>query len=321
MKFKEVMEKKNITVDDKARRRLNVSNKVANITADEIEGGVSIERLEALNVPVYRYGGQITIHGKLPYFSSLRLSGYKVLIKNNNGSVGVKYVGIDNEKKSIINDCICHAKPYKMQFHRDSQGVTLIKSFRNKDDMIALYNEIPDLYIGSKYMARGAYGQYYTCIDLMAIYETKLWQFCKWVSGIGSQSELDAIKTEAELQREKEKQERDTQRHNENERIVKARKEFVNLINSSNLKPVKDWKTKEGIYTFVKDDNRVKTYRVFNDNGTMKFENSPNNYGSKAYQMKGFKCNEMLVKDTVAVYNRSDIDMVKEQYQQSKLAS
>ena len=42
--------------DKKARRRVNVSSKQANITASEIESGVTLETLQSLNVPVFQSG-------------------------------------------------------------------------------------------------------------------------------------------------------------------------------------------------------------------------------------------------------------------------
>jgi hypothetical protein len=67
MQISETLESAHIYNDDKARRRLNTAPNVeANITLDEIEKGVTIERLESINVPVYQYGTQITIHGTFP---------------------------------------------------------------------------------------------------------------------------------------------------------------------------------------------------------------------------------------------------------------
>ena len=93
--------------DDKARRVSNVApNTVANITAAELEAGVTLERLDELNVPVLRYGTQITIHGVLPDFDpDSRPGGYRAAVKNGNGSVGVRYGAVDASKKQMLRRC------------------------------------------------------------------------------------------------------------------------------------------------------------------------------------------------------------------------
>ncbi len=91
-----------IPSDSKARRVLNVSSQNANITAEEIEKGVTIEKLASINVPVFAYQTQITIHGTLPDLQNNYVQNYKSIIKNQNGSIGVKYNAIDAEKKKLM---------------------------------------------------------------------------------------------------------------------------------------------------------------------------------------------------------------------------
>ena len=90
--------------DDKARRVSNCAPEtVAEITANELENGVTLERLDGLNVPVLRYSTQLTIHGKLPEFNpGARPGGYKAIFQNGNGSIGVRFSAIDAEKKALI---------------------------------------------------------------------------------------------------------------------------------------------------------------------------------------------------------------------------
>ena len=85
MDISEVLDKANIVSDSKARRVLNTApDKIADITLSEIESGVTIERLEALTVPVYQYGTQITIHGTFKDMPTDRVLGYKALFLNQN---------------------------------------------------------------------------------------------------------------------------------------------------------------------------------------------------------------------------------------------
>lgn len=91
--------------DKLARRRLNTDpNTVANITASEIEKGqVTIETLENLNTMVYLYSTQATIHGKLPDITNRHDAlGYKSIIQNANGTLGIRYTAIDAVKKNDI---------------------------------------------------------------------------------------------------------------------------------------------------------------------------------------------------------------------------
>lgn len=70
---------------------------------DEISNnGITSERIDKLNVPVYKYKTQITLHGKFPEEINERLFGYKYLILNQNKSLGVKYNAIDIAKKDKI---------------------------------------------------------------------------------------------------------------------------------------------------------------------------------------------------------------------------
>jgi len=104
MQITETLVKANILHDTKARRVLNTApNKSAGISIEQIIEGVTIETLEALAVPVYQYGGQITIHGLFPDLpANLRVGGYKSVFKNKNQSLGVKYGAIDSEKKRLL---------------------------------------------------------------------------------------------------------------------------------------------------------------------------------------------------------------------------
>lgn len=71
-----------------------------------LDSGLSSEQLEQLNVPVFKYKTQITVHGHFtpPTGTTIKeyVNGYKSLILNDNGSLGVKYKAIDAGKKELI---------------------------------------------------------------------------------------------------------------------------------------------------------------------------------------------------------------------------
>lgn len=82
----------------------NKGNKVIPQTAlDKIESeGVTLEFLQGLNMPVYKYRTQITIHGLFPELQHNYLGGYKNLFQNKNLSIGVKWQVVDYLKKDRI---------------------------------------------------------------------------------------------------------------------------------------------------------------------------------------------------------------------------
>ncbi len=195
MKLKEVLEKHDVVTDSKARRRVNASHKVANITADEIESGVTIERLQELNVPVFQYGTQVTIHGELPPFDEkARPAGYKSIIRNGNGTIGVKYVAIDAEKKRELVDInrYCRGK-YNMSI--DSQGLRLITTFEHKADCLAELQSFPrDLFAGSVFAAALMFGGYALIADIGAIPTEHFWTLVQYLNNV-TKAEYNSIKT------------------------------------------------------------------------------------------------------------------------------
>jgi hypothetical protein len=88
------------------KHKLNLAgDKLIDIEA--IEQGITCEQLEQWNIPVCFYETQITLHGKYSV-NSQRVGGYKNVIINKNGSIGVKYPVIDFEKKKTISNYIKH---------------------------------------------------------------------------------------------------------------------------------------------------------------------------------------------------------------------
>jgi len=221
MKEKQIIEHKTVfgTSDTQARRRSNISNTAANITAAKIEAGVSIEELDSIGVPVLRYQTQVTIHGKLPDISGNGyINGYKSIVHNKNGSIGVRYTAIDGGKKGIILKVQRFTK-CKLYARQNSQGMELIKSLpRDKTPeelktlALSILSDIPtDLFIGSKYIMRDIYGGYYVVATFEAIPESNLWAFVSWfTSGAISDNEgLQGYIKAYDLKREQEKQAQD----------------------------------------------------------------------------------------------------------------
>lgn len=208
MKFSEVFERSGIVTDEKARRVLNTSDREANITAGEVEDGVTIERLEGIGVPVFRYNTQITIHGRLPGFSAAaRPAGFKAVFKNDNGTVGVKYVAVDGAKKQIIR----HASLYGTRgwiAHINSEGLTLSRHFETREECIAAYKAFPrDLFYGGTIAGASPLGGFYVYAHVSAIPEANVWPLIGRLWGVGSQAQIDA----EEAKRTEERKARDAQ--------------------------------------------------------------------------------------------------------------
>jgi hypothetical protein len=169
MQLKEKFAKAGLSCDQKARRRVNVSNESANISAERLESGVTIEELEAIGVPVYRYETQVTIHGKLPNIDSKRINGYKSLMLNGNGSIGVRYVAIDSEKKRFIKKA-CTALKSNFRGSFNSKGFTLFTSASDKESILKAYQSFPrDLIHGSLYAGALMHGGFGLFVEVGSI--------------------------------------------------------------------------------------------------------------------------------------------------------
>ena len=200
--------------DHQARRVLNVSPDVAaNISADELEKGVTLERLEALNIPVFRYSTQVTIHGHLPDFNnSARPGGYKALFLNANGSAGVRYAAIDAEKKSLIQRA-CSVAGGKWHANLNSQGLEVFRTFIVETENVreAVRNEareallsIPkDLFFGNAFSCSLAYGAGYGVgVYVGAIYDADLWKLAEFFTGLTTVAEIEEREQKKESERD-----------------------------------------------------------------------------------------------------------------------
>ena len=88
-----------------ARKEINRSNiEIPQSALDEIETqGITSERLDTLQVPVFKYKTQITLHGHFGELSQAgRIGQYKHLVRNGNESLGIRYAAIDYAKKENI---------------------------------------------------------------------------------------------------------------------------------------------------------------------------------------------------------------------------
>lgn len=253
MKINELYEKIGIARDELARRRTNVSSEVANITADQIESGVTIEALDSIGVPVFRYSGQVTIHGALPAFNeSARPGGYKAVFQNGNGTIGVRYVAVDGEKKKLI----CRASRYgtKTGWHTslNSQGLELVHVSHTKEDCLAAFRAFPrDLICGTVSAFRGIYGEFYCVANVGAIPVESLWPLIKFVTGIESQSALDALIAAEEQRRAEASAKFEAERAEADRAAIIARDAMRSKVIAAGHKPVSHWQHSPGEFVVV----------------------------------------------------------------------
>ena len=201
MKLKEKFAKAGLSCDQKARRRVNVSNERANISAERLERGVTIEELEEIGVPVYRYETQVTIHGKLPNIDLKRINGYKSLMLNGNGSIGVRYVAIDAEKKRFIKKA-CTALKSNFRGSFNSKGFTLFTSASDKESILRAYQSFPrDLIHGSIYAGALMYGGFGLFVEVGSVGAENMEALLVHLTGKGeSDCQLAILRAEAEAE-------------------------------------------------------------------------------------------------------------------------
>jgi len=195
-----------------------VLNRAANTTINpeiletiETEGLTS-EILDRLNIPVFKYHTQITLHGIFDIDINTRIGGYKNLLLNQNKSLGIKYNAIDYLKKKQIAK---YLKLYGFYFQRNSTGDLFIYSTGKKELALEIYNKIDvsAFYAKKHVMALNCYGMitYYVTVNLMAIYEAEIINFAIAVTGSNGtelQAKIEAKEQEDKLQAEKWEQEK-----------------------------------------------------------------------------------------------------------------
>jgi hypothetical protein len=219
-------------------KKLNRSEaKVPIDVINEIETkGMSLERLESLGLPIYKYQTQITVHGNFDGLTKERVGGYKNLTLNQNKTLGIRYNAIDAEKKKIISKALNLDRKYNeeeskggFRANMDSKGFTIskYKTTSEKSKAIEISNEfkaeanaLPYNFIGNKYVnIYSIYGMYYIeyTIHLNAINQAYLWDFISSITDgrITADSFVKLLKLQEEdedkekLEREKKSQERE----------------------------------------------------------------------------------------------------------------
>lgn len=187
--------------DEKTRRRSNTApNGKPGITAEELGQGVTLEQLQALPVPVLAYQTQITIHGQFPEVSPL-CAGYKLLTRNANGSLGVRYAGIDAGKKKTLQRAMRLASSTWCAL-LDSRGLTLQKHVTSVVEGRGMIAAIPSgIYGGAEIMRCVMSGRIYAVVSVGAIRAANLWEVIAYFAPGMTAERLQLQEAEIEAER------------------------------------------------------------------------------------------------------------------------
>ena len=224
---------------------LNTCNKkVPQNFLDEIESGVTIEKLEEMmrkKFDVFKYKTQITIHGLFDSLSVRRIGGYVNLTQNKNLSIGVRYTAIDFEKKHRLYNLLKESDGWCIE--RNSQKYTIYKMEKlpylsygateeEKENYLSKCKSIVEkfrdqangidksLFVGHVdcYLAESMFGKYIVLdVNILTFYEKNLEKIFENLSG----------KTFAEGQAiaEQKRQEKEAERKAWEEKYEKERQE------------------------------------------------------------------------------------------------
>jgi len=237
-RMSDIKDKKDIYSEDTGfdtPKKINRSDKiVSKEILDQIENGITIEQLNNIDLPVFKYKTQITIHGQFDELTQSRIHGYKWIFQNKNKSIGVKWNAIDFNKKKLIYSVMKHIG-YTISLTSNNYYAFKIVTY-NSDNLKKLkedYDAIDDsLYIGNKnlYVANSIFGKVIILeIRVKSIKEKDIWNFIKKSFDI-SQSEWQTIvkekeKADAEL-RLKWKMDREIEKEKEKTQLEDKIKEF-----------------------------------------------------------------------------------------------
>ncbi len=230
---------------DKKNKLLRSNVKLTGEDVSKIDSGkLSIEDLNALvakRAKIFKYRTQITIHANFPREVQNRVNGYSYLINNQNGSVGVKYGAIDENKRQYIDRFLQH-EGFNYYKNSTEHDFNLTKRFSKKEEAVGYieylkgkydYQAVTRLINGGFQILGGVYmWQYYVILKLVVNSIPK--------ENIGSLLALLKCKSVAEIEeieriREEERQEKRKEyqlQSQENEKLKKendARKKEVLL--------------------------------------------------------------------------------------------
>lgn len=281
MKTTEIIARIAGKTDDKARRVLNIAPRtVANVTAEQIENGLTLEELQACGVPVLCYQTQVTLHGVIPEFGagSRDATGYANLFRNGNGSLGVRYAGIDAGKKRALREA-CRLMPrregVKWEASIDSKGTQVCAFFTVRDEAnraaqkaatLECLKSVPvSLFYGGAGAGCLAYGMgYFVEVSIGAIPVENVDAVLSFFSGAENAKQVATAQAEEAERVKRERAEREAEQELKaaelERKLATAKEKFAALL--ANHKGVRLAKLPEGAcdFCYVAAPNPLRPY-------------------------------------------------------------
>lgn len=243
------------------RKKLNRSDKqisedTINVVRNE---GITSEMLKELDVPVFKYLTQITIHGDWEGLERNIIGGYKWLFTNKNGSLGVKYNAIDFEKKKRVYESLQHVGWRVRKTSNEFYAFKTAEIAGNKQEALENGKELikqakeinTDYFIGgveaNLLHARfiGYVVELQLCVN--AIYEKDVQRLIESVTG-KSVEEIQQIKEEKQRQREKQREEQQKEWDRKAKRAEARRKELRKKLDNHDRLERMDEVLDDGFY-------------------------------------------------------------------------
>jgi hypothetical protein len=258
----------------------NKTNKCDVVVSSEIlqsiENGCPIEVLEGLNLPIFYYNTQITIHGYFPELHTSNIGYYKNIFQNANKSIGIRYSAIDWNKKIVIRDAVRlnTENEWKCGYNSSEFYVYKAKQVNSENELLEVVSSYKkdltkfnkDVVFGNyQVFVSSVYGQTYVVlkVEINAIYQNRLYEFVALVSEYKSQVEFENAKKVKEandkLESDKRHQEYEIKRQKECE-VKKAK--YDSLVATLNLtKEIKSG----GLYISHTNDYNICVFKVDGD--------------------------------------------------------
>ena len=290
MEFKKTKELFSRSMSD-TRKTINRSEKIIpeEILREIEEKGVTCERLETLNVPVFYYMTQITIHGQFPEIMRTQAAtGYKSIFQNKNMSIGVKYIAIDIKKKKtifrlinqyknfpnssgswrfIINSSRCYmkkairvrsAEEYQKELNEVKNELSGLLENGDKNNKQTNMKFKSNLFIGgiNIFLGVDAYGGVYLIADIniSSIPEKNIDRFLELFLKDNIKNIREIARKNNEIRETKLKREREEFDRRFNQRIEKTKKmkkEFSDFMESNGFVFKKGIKNRDGLVFIV----------------------------------------------------------------------
>lgn len=282
------------------RKGLNRSDKVVpkEVIEEVEEQGMSLERLEELGLPIFKYQTQITVHGVFEGIGSGRVGGYKNLLANQNQTLGIKYNAIDLEKKRIISKTLRLDRDFNnieggFTSRMDSRGFEIYKRriAENKEQYLKVVEElkeeskkIPSNFIGKKIVnAYNIWGRIVVelLIDFKAIKQDNLWSFISSITD-GRVSNEQEFNTLLEKEKKQEDERNAVYKKEREEREAKEKALLNELKEKSTYSKLTSFPTSDEFIVAALGssygDTIIRVYSVFK-----------NKTGRKVYSVNNYK--------------------------------